>query len=261
MGMAQLVVTAVLVEGRSKSEVARTYGVSRRWVITLVQRFLRRGRTPAWCHGHGGRAAAPAAPPRPSRTRSSRCARTSTAPATRPAPPPSPLTCNNATAPTRCRRCRRSGGSCPPADSSPHNRTNARNAASTASPPNSPNERWQLDITHYRLADGTDVEILNIIDDHSRLCVASTARRVFTAGDVDTVFGKVLHRGNGRTPCRRTSSSVGTKSSAGHCCGCSGVVVTGSTSHPGANSAIRSRPAAAASPSSRGSAIATRRSF
>ena len=31
MGMAQLVVTAVLVEGRSKSEVARTYGVSRRW--------------------------------------------------------------------------------------------------------------------------------------------------------------------------------------------------------------------------------------
>src|SRR5215218_9178223 len=43
MGMAQLVVTAVLVEGRSKSEVAREYGVSRRWVITLVQRFLTGG--------------------------------------------------------------------------------------------------------------------------------------------------------------------------------------------------------------------------
>ena len=41
--MAQLVVTAVLVEGRSKSEVARTYGISRRWVITLVQRFLTEG--------------------------------------------------------------------------------------------------------------------------------------------------------------------------------------------------------------------------
>ncbi|HEY1440852.1 MAG TPA: helix-turn-helix domain-containing protein [Mycobacterium sp.] len=40
MGMPQLVVTAVLVEGRSKSEVAREYGVSRRWVITLVQRYL-----------------------------------------------------------------------------------------------------------------------------------------------------------------------------------------------------------------------------
>ena len=43
MGMPQLVVTAVLVGGRSKSEVARDYGVSRRWVITLVQRFLADG--------------------------------------------------------------------------------------------------------------------------------------------------------------------------------------------------------------------------
>ncbi|MGI8536314.1 MAG: helix-turn-helix domain-containing protein [Mycobacteriales bacterium] len=41
--MPQLVVTAVLVEGRSKSEVAREYGVSRRWVITLVQRYLAEG--------------------------------------------------------------------------------------------------------------------------------------------------------------------------------------------------------------------------
>ena len=31
MGMPQLVVAAVLVERRSKSEVARQYGVSRRW--------------------------------------------------------------------------------------------------------------------------------------------------------------------------------------------------------------------------------------
>src|SRR6266545_8249666 len=43
MGMPQLVVTAVLVEGHSKSEVARQYGVSRRWVITLVQRYLAEG--------------------------------------------------------------------------------------------------------------------------------------------------------------------------------------------------------------------------
>jgi transposase len=43
MGMPELVVTAVLVEGRSKSEVARDHGVSRRWVITLVQRYLAEG--------------------------------------------------------------------------------------------------------------------------------------------------------------------------------------------------------------------------
>ena len=40
-----------------------------------------------------------------------------------------------------------------------------------------PNERWQADITHWRLADGTEVEILNILDDHSRLCIAADARR------------------------------------------------------------------------------------
>jgi transposase len=43
MGMPQLIVTAALVEGRSKSEVARDYGVSRRWVITLLQRYLAEG--------------------------------------------------------------------------------------------------------------------------------------------------------------------------------------------------------------------------
>ena len=30
-----------------------------------------------------------------------------------------------------------------------------------------PNESWQSDFTHWRLADGTDVEILNWLDDHS----------------------------------------------------------------------------------------------
>ncbi len=42
-GHGALVVTAVLVEGRAKSKVARKYGVSRRWVITLVQRYLAEG--------------------------------------------------------------------------------------------------------------------------------------------------------------------------------------------------------------------------
>ena len=51
-----------------------------------------------------------------------------------------------------------------------------------------PNERWQADITHWRLADGTDVEILNVIDDHSRFLVASVARSVFKAADVVAAF-------------------------------------------------------------------------
>jgi transposase len=51
-----------------------------------------------------------------------------------------------------------------------------------------PNERWQMDITHVRLASGREVEILNMIDDHSRLCVASVARPIFKAIDVVTTF-------------------------------------------------------------------------
>ena len=51
-----------------------------------------------------------------------------------------------------------------------------------------PNERWQLDITHWALADGTDVEILNLLDDHSRLAVGSDAKRVFQATDVVASF-------------------------------------------------------------------------
>lgn len=42
MGMPQLVVTAVLIEGRAKVR-SHVSGVSRRWVITLVQRNLAEG--------------------------------------------------------------------------------------------------------------------------------------------------------------------------------------------------------------------------
>ncbi|MCT9930438.1 integrase core domain-containing protein, partial [Planotetraspora sp. A-T 1434] len=38
-----------------------------------------------------------------------------------------------------------------------------------------PNETWQADFTHYRLADGTDTEILTWLDDHSRYALHVTA--------------------------------------------------------------------------------------
>jgi transposase len=43
MSLARLVVAAVVVEGRSKSEVASEYGVSRRWVQTLIARYEAEG--------------------------------------------------------------------------------------------------------------------------------------------------------------------------------------------------------------------------
>jgi transposase InsO family protein len=51
-----------------------------------------------------------------------------------------------------------------------------------------PNECWQSDMTHWSLADGTHVEIINFLDDHSRLCVASVAVPVTRATDIADVF-------------------------------------------------------------------------
>ncbi|WP_251449778.1 IS481 family transposase [Microbacterium sp. Marseille-Q6648] len=51
-----------------------------------------------------------------------------------------------------------------------------------------PNETWQSDFTHWRLADGTDAEILNWLDDHSRLLLSCTAHRPVTGDDVVTTF-------------------------------------------------------------------------
>jgi transposase len=45
MSKAQLVITAVMLEGRSKSEVAREYDVSRQWVQQLVRRYATEGAT------------------------------------------------------------------------------------------------------------------------------------------------------------------------------------------------------------------------
>jgi transposase InsO family protein len=51
-----------------------------------------------------------------------------------------------------------------------------------------PNECWQIDLTHLELAGTGSVELLHVIDDHSRLCVAATAFRVVKAHDVVKTF-------------------------------------------------------------------------
>jgi len=48
--------------------------------------------------------------------------------------------------------------------------------------------------THWQLADGTGVEILNLLDDHSRLCLASTPRRTITGPDVLHTFQQAFVR-------------------------------------------------------------------
>lgn len=55
-----------------------------------------------------------------------------------------------------------------------------------------PNELWQTDATEWHLADSTRVEILNLIDDHSRLCLASVARPTVKAADAVAMFYSAL---------------------------------------------------------------------
>ena len=51
-----------------------------------------------------------------------------------------------------------------------------------------PNETWQADITHWQLAGARHAEILNMLDDHSRLFIASRAQPTTKASDVVAVF-------------------------------------------------------------------------
>ena len=51
-----------------------------------------------------------------------------------------------------------------------------------------PNEMRQSDFIHLRLADGTEVEILNRLDDHSRYLLSCTVHRPVRGDDVVAVF-------------------------------------------------------------------------
>ncbi len=51
-----------------------------------------------------------------------------------------------------------------------------------------PNEMWQSDFTEYELTTGRTVQILNFIDDHSRLMLASRALPVVKGADVIATF-------------------------------------------------------------------------
>jgi len=53
-----------------------------------------------------------------------------------------------------------------------------------------PNECWQSDMTHWHLEDGTGVEILTFLDDHSRLALSVRAYPTVTAENVRGVFAQ-----------------------------------------------------------------------
>jgi transposase InsO family protein len=185
MDLARYVVEAVVLEGRSYREVARAHGVSKSWVAKLLQRF-RDG-------GYGAIEPRSKAPKHiPHRT--------------------SPQLEDEIVA---LRKELSDQGLDAGAQTIHYHLSNRRDAVPSVStiwrvlrrrgfvtpqphkrPRSSfirfeaqlPNECWQSDATHWSLADGTEVEIVNVIDDHSRLAVASRVLKVATAAKALEVF-------------------------------------------------------------------------
>lgn len=185
MSLARLVVTAVRIEGRSKAEVSREYGVSPRWVYELCRRFD--------AEGEAGLEPRSRRPHRVSRripetvedqivrlrkelTDQGLDAGAHTIAyhlAERGVAAPSVATI--------WRVLSRRGFVIPQPQKRPRSSFIRFEAAM-------PNERWQADITHWRLASGDEVEILNVIDDHSRYLVACVAKLTFKAADIVACF-------------------------------------------------------------------------
>ncbi len=187
MELARYVVEAVVVEGRSYREVARAHGVSKSWVGKLVARY-RQG---------GYEAIAPrsrAAKRIPHRTPDAledvicalRKELTDLGVDAGAATIAYHLGRRHGRVPsisTIWRVLRRRGFVVP----QPHKRPRSSWIRFEAT---LPNECWQSDVTHWHLADGTEVEIVNFLDDHSRVAVASRVLQVATAPKVLEIFGE-----------------------------------------------------------------------
>jgi transposase InsO family protein len=185
MDLARYVVDAVVLEGRSYREVARAHGVSKSWVGKLVTRY----------RAGGYEAIAPrsrAAKTIPHRTPDTLedeiCAlRTELSELGVDAGAATiayHLGLRHERVPsisTIWRVLRRRGFVAP----QPHKRPRSSWIRFEAQ---LPNECWQSDVTHWRLADQTEVDICNFLDDHSRLAVASRVLPTATAPKVLEIF-------------------------------------------------------------------------
>lgn len=186
-----MVITAVVVEGRRPAEVAKTYGVSRSWVYELVARYSTEGDL--------------AFEPRSRRPRRSPH---TTDPATvalivglRTQLVAEGLDAGSDTitwhlehhhgigiSRATVHRHLTNAGLIAPAPKKRPRSSYIRFQAEQ------PNECWQADFTHYRLADGHDVEILCWLDDHSRYALSITAHPRVTGPIVLAAFRACVDR-------------------------------------------------------------------
>jgi transposase InsO family protein len=191
MSLAKLVVTGVRLEGRTVSEVARDYDVSRQWIHTLLRRYDEHGEVglePRSRRPHGNaRATPPELEERIVELRKQLTDQGLDAGAHTIAWHLQHHDLDVPAVSTIWRILVRRGFITPQPQKRPK-------SSYTRFEADQPNERWQADTTHWHLADAAGVEILNIIDDHSRLAIASIARTVFRADDVVTAFWHAIER-------------------------------------------------------------------
>ena len=189
MSKARLVITAVIVEGRSQSEVARAYGVSQGWISRLVKRYRLEGES-----AFGPRSRRPdTSPTRLAQSTIDLIVELRNQQSSKGLDHgPHTLAWHLqhhhglTVSTTTIHRHLKAAGLITPTPQKRPKSSYIRFAAQQ------PNERWQADFTHWWLADGTHVEVLNWLDDHARYALSITAHRRVTGPIVVTEFRKAI---------------------------------------------------------------------
>jgi transposase InsO family protein len=187
MSKARLVITAVVVEGRSQSAVARDYGVSQGWISRLVTRYRLEGEAafePRSRRPH----TSPTRLPQPNIELILELREKLTSKGLDNGPETIAWHLKHhhgliVSTPSIIRHLRAAGLVTPAPKKRPKT-SYIRFAADL------PNERWQADFTHWWLADQTHVEVLCWIDDHSRYALSVTAHHRVTGPIVLATFRK-----------------------------------------------------------------------
>jgi transposase InsO family protein len=190
-GLGRYIVDAVIVEGRSPTQLARDHGISERWVFKLLSRFRGggyaslepRSRRPKSCsHQLDAKVQDLIVRLRSELTTAGYDA----GPQTIHHHLSAQLTELPSVA-TIWRVLKRKGLITP----EPHKRPRSSFIRFEAK---LPNETWQLDSTPWQLANGSPVEILNFLDDKSRVAVGSSCFPTLKALDVVDAFHSAANR-------------------------------------------------------------------
>jgi transposase InsO family protein len=185
MSKAKVIVLSVVEQGLTKAETARRFDVTWQWVHTLVQRYETGGLDALEPRSRRPRSN-PAATPEHVRTRTIELREKLTIDGLDAGPATIAWHLHtegiNPPAASTIRRILLDAGLVRP-EPRKRPRSSLRRFAAEQ-----PNETWQSDFTYWHLADGTDAQILNWLDDHSRYLLACSAHTKVTGTDVTSTF-------------------------------------------------------------------------